>query len=287
MVARKLILAIAALALVLVALMSAVFIFLPEWLALREVVNFPTATTDHQLEFLSATRASTATLLGGAFTALTALTAIGTVYASYSAYLSSQDKQLADTLAKATELLGSHEVSTRIGGIYVLRRMADTSAKDSSIAAEIVSAHVRSLCANDSRSTVTPDRLPTHSMDVQIMLDFLGGSRQAHNQRIVDLSNVLLHRITLERRAFRRTNFTRSQFISLTFKDADLRESDLSGCVFTSCCFEGAQLAGAQLNDSAFNNSTGLTQAQIDGAKGNRQVLLPGHLNLPREWMDL
>lgn len=112
--------------LVLAFVMCIVYIRLPLWLTYQ--VHFD--QNDQQALFLASTRASVATLLGSILTTLTVLTATATAYVTYRNYLATQDKQLADTLAKGTELLGSDESSTRLGGIFVLRRIAATSRQD-------------------------------------------------------------------------------------------------------------------------------------------------------------
>src|SRR5882762_2865426 len=135
---------------ILASVMFATFLWLPEWMTnwvhIRE--------TEKYLVFLASTRASVASLLGSVLSALTALTAIGTVYATYRCYLSMQDKQLADTLSKATELLGSQQTPTRLGGIYVLRRMARASEQDYFAVTQILSGHVRDKwCVREKPST--------------------------------------------------------------------------------------------------------------------------------------
>jgi len=123
-------------------------------------------------------------------------------------------------------------------------------------------------------------------MDIQAMLSFLGEPHPSRLYNAVDLSSVLLCALTLSGCVFERTRFTRSQFVSVDFRDADLQGSDLVDCTFIDCCFEGALMKGAVLHNSVFKNVTGLVQQQVNEAKGNGQVLLPGQLTLPRDWLD-
>jgi len=65
---------------------------------------------------------------------------------------------------------------------------------------------------------------------------------------------------------------------------ADLSGVDLSGVDLSGVDFSGANLSGANLSRADLSRAKGLTQAQVDSAKGNKDTKLPKGLVRPEHW---
>jgi len=254
---------------------------------MANTLQFP--SPEKHLEFLIATRASLATLLGGAVTALTALTAIGAVYATYRSYLSTQDKQLADTLSNATELLGSHKIPMRLGGIYAMRRIARTSKQDYLAVMQILTGLVREQCRANSQSRdedgTFEDSCPA---DVQAVLTILGERpwKKIEGDFVMNLSEIHLYGASFTASDLSRARFQLAHLSSIDFSHANLTQVDLSECKLSRCSFEKARLHGAILKGAVFTDVTGLTQEQLKQARGDHTTILPKDLRYPDSWID-
>lgn len=79
-------------------------------------------------------------------------------------------------------------------------------------------------------------------------------------------------------------------FIGAELRGASLRGACLIGAALrradlTLADFTGADLRGADLGGAALAGSLFLTQAQLDGAAGDRQTTLPAALSRPPHWL--
>ncbi len=71
--------------------------------------------------------------------------------------------------------------------------------------------------------------------------------------------------------------------------NTDLSNTDLSDATLYHSYLENVDLSGANLSDADLSNvdlrnDTGLTQEQIDEAKGDERTLLPDDLQRPENW---
>jgi uncharacterized protein YjbI with pentapeptide repeats len=281
--ALRFVLVIALVAVLIVGVMFFAYFRLPVWLTRQVQIQ----NQDKFLDFLASSRSSTATLLGSALTVLTALTAIGTVYATYRSYLTMQDKQLADTLAKATELLGSKELSSRLGGVYVLRRIALTSPQDREAVLEVLTGYVRD--AYNSTTMVIEENTAvdvTCPPDLKAILAVLGQihATSGKHKFDLDLSQAVLYGVNLNGSNLSGTHFQGTHFYSVDFIDADLRSADLSNCQFSRCNLQRAKLRRANLSGAVFKDTKGFAQEQLNEALGDRSTLLPSELCYPKTW---
>jgi uncharacterized protein YjbI with pentapeptide repeats len=62
------------------------------------------------------------------------------------------------------------------------------------------------------------------------------------------------------------------------------RGADLTGADLTGADLTGADLTGAVLTGADLRRANGLTQAQVDSAKGNKDTKLPKGLVRPEHW---
>jgi hypothetical protein len=67
--------------------------------------------------------------------------------------------------------------------------------------------------------------------------------------------------------------------------NADLTGADLRGASLAQADLDGALLDGANLSGAWLGGARNLTQAQVDGAEGQKATVLPTNLEMPRAWV--
>ncbi|MEV2225941.1 pentapeptide repeat-containing protein [Nocardia vinacea] len=155
-----------------------------------------------------------------------------------------------DRFQKAVDQLTSDKIDIRLGGIYLLERLAKDSPADHSTVFAVLAAFLRthtttSVCAKPTRSAPVP-------IDVQAVLTVIGRRDDTRDDRTEDEYGL--------RRTFdlRQTCLLGAQLDGVSLTAADFTEANLSGTWLNS-----AKLAGAQ-----FGNAN-LTGAQLIGAELN------------------
>lgn len=88
---------------------------------------------------------------------------------------------------------------------------------------------------------------------------------------------------------FERASLQASNFYNTDLSRASLREANLSEACFDRAKLSGTDLSGADLTSAEFRGvdlsvSKGLTQEQLDSAKGDSSVILPADLTRPAHW---
>lgn len=174
----------------------------------------------------------------------------------------SRQTAVTERFAKAVEQLGnSSSMDVRLGGIQLLRKLADDSEQDRVPILQTFATFVRTHAPNGPDCGTTTKQL---DIDVQTALTAIG-SRKTDRTEAIDLSGTCLARANLyganlQNVTFRKSNLTRS-----LLEAADLR----SALLFTSNLAK-ADLSRADLRHAAFNGGTlqdaHLKQAKLDGA---------------------
>jgi len=91
--------------------------------------------------------------------------------------------------------------------------------------------------------------------------------------------------IDLSRANLRRAVLAGADLCNARLDDADLCGADLSGANLGRADLAGAQLVGANLSGAWLGDARGLTQAQIDRARGHAATVLPDYLAVPPRWL--
>jgi uncharacterized protein YjbI with pentapeptide repeats len=91
--------------------------------------------------------------------------------------------------------------------------------------------------------------------------------------------------LDLSRANLRRAVLAGADLFNARLDDADLCGADLSGANLGRADLAGAQLVGANLSGAWLGDARGLTQAQIDRAKGHGATVLPDYLAVPPHWL--
>jgi Pentapeptide repeats (8 copies) len=162
--------------------------------------------------------------------------------------------QVTERFGRAVELLGSHELDVRIGGIYALERLIYDSPDDKGKIVEVLSAFIRdhtpeSLPAWSHADTspcrsaaTTPKGRPSHPPnDAQAALTVLG-------RRLVPVGNDLNNRDP-------RINLTWADIAGASLNDANLDHADLRCTGLTRAHLDGAHLRDAALRWAYLTNA--------------------------------
>lgn len=88
-------------------------------------------------------RKTIAQVIGGAFFVLGLFVTYNTFELNRQGHELSREGQVTERFSKAVELLGSEDLSVRLGGLYALERIAKDSPKDHSTIMQILSAYIR------------------------------------------------------------------------------------------------------------------------------------------------
>jgi Pentapeptide repeats (8 copies) len=248
----------------------------------------------------AAAEASTRT---GLIAGLAGLGALGSLAIATRTYRLTQQGQITDRYTKAIEQLGSDKLDVRLGGIYALERIAADSPRDHPTVVEVLSAFVR--------EHGQPPTSPTGALlsvkpasDVQAALDVLGRLPQRSGVSRGDLSAALvafagLRRANLSGAVLNETYLPGAVLLKANLSGASLILADLSGAVLegadlsgarlyeadlSGAHLEGADLSGAVLDGVDLQKAYGLTQAQLNIARGDANTQLPDGLRRPASW---
>jgi hypothetical protein len=216
----------------------------------------------------------------------------------------SHDLLISNQVSKGFEQLGSGKIAVRLGGIYALEGVMNTSKQYHQPVLEALCAFVRE---GTRRGKKSEDSEP--GPDFQAALTVIG--RRARGEGAVnllyammpfadlnnaDLSNakmfgtdlsrgkltganltgVYLRRSQLINANLTGANLTRADLLSTDLTGAKLIDANLTGADLTGAYLSGADLTGAKLSDADLTDATGLTRTQLDQACGKPKALPPG-----------
>jgi hypothetical protein len=190
----------------------------------------------------------------------------------------SRDLLISNQVGKGFEQLGSPEVVVRLGGIYALEGVMNTSEQYHRPVLEALCAFVR-----DGTRTETGDRPP--ATDIQAALTVIG-RRAAIWPGVPNLANAHIPKARLNGADLIAANLTDAtlsgaELILTNLMGADLRGANLTGAKLIQANLSGAMLigtnlSGADLGDLANLRGAIVTQAQLDQACGTNVRLDPG-----------
>src|SRR5215212_9452751 len=115
----------------------------------------------------------------------------------------------------------------------------------------------------------------------------LKGTDSQENKFVLDnvnLRGVNLADADLEYISLTGSNLSYSHLVNTNLSNADLSDADLNHAYLANADLSGATLSDADLNHAKLQTARGLTQEQIDEAKGDGRTLLPDDLQRPANW---
>ena len=128
-------------------------------------------------------------------------------------------------------------------------------------------------------------------------LNFNGSNFKEADLRICEMQKARMQNCDFSDATLGSGDFRRASLQASNFYNTDLSRARLRGANLTGACFDGAKLSGtdfreADLTSAEFRGvdlsvSKGLTQEQLDSAKGDSSVILPEGLTRPAHWQDL
>jgi uncharacterized protein YjbI with pentapeptide repeats len=115
----------------------------------------------------------------------------------------------------------------------------------------------------------------------------LKGTDAQENKFVLDnayLRGVNLGDADLEYISMKGVNLHPARLVNTNLSNADLSDADLVHAYLANVDLSGATLSDADLSGVDLRTVTGLTQEQIDEAKGDERTLLPDDLQRPENW---
>ena len=205
-----------------------------------------------------------------------------------------RDLLISNQVSKGFEQLGSDKVPVRLGGIYALEGVMNTSEQYHHPVLEALCAFVRDGTKTSNYALAT---------DIQAALSVI--ARRKVGAGFVDLAGAHIPKAVLSLTDLCGANLSSAQLsganlsgtslISADLSRADLSRADLSRADLTFARLDGANLAAANLSradlwaadmidvnltDTDLSDVTGLTQGQLDGACGNEKTKLDPPLTI-------
>lgn len=198
-----------------------------------------------------------------------------------------QDKQVSERFAKATESLGSDKVAVRLGGIHSLERIAHDSEPDRRTVFEVLCAYIRQSAPYDPNEVGKQDssaevvNVPPLPLDIQAILTILGRRPAVVEDRVLEIQLTMLARADLRAANFQNVDMRMCnlQIADLrhavlrrsVLRRADLRHASLHSAILCDADLlranlTGAALSKADLRGADLRNVVGLTQEQLDSA---------------------
>jgi hypothetical protein len=183
---------------------------------------------------------------------------------------SARDLLISNQVAKGFEQLASDKIEMRLGGIYALEGVMNTSEQYRRPVLE-------ALCAFVREHTKTAGDKPT--TDIQAALTVLG--RRANGPGNVNLEFAKIRGANLIRADLNNANLSKADLIGAYLSDANLSNAHLTVANLIDADLTVANLSGAYLGDANLSNANlsdaqNLTQAQLDAACGEPLKLAAG-----------
>lgn len=174
----------------------------------------------------------------------------------------------------AIGMLGAQTIDVRLGGIYALERVAVDSAADQRTVVEVLSAFVR-----ERTQPFVPAVLPPAARRPPPGRRWARPSSGTPGALATQPATDVQAAITVPGRLPIRDDAPRADLRNANLTGARLREADLRLAWLDQAILSGAWLGGADLT-----GAKGLTQAQVDVARGNEETRLPEGLVRPTSW---
>ena len=221
---------------------------LPKWQVNRLALTIrdPKARADVEDNF----RKTVGQALGGA------AVLIGAAFALFQ-FLQQQkaahDLLISNQVSKGFEQLASDKIEMRLGGIYALEGVMNTSEQYHGPVLEALCAFVRE---RTSIGKTVSEKQP--ATDIQAALTVIG--RRAEGSGKLDLSNVSIAGAHLNG-----ANLSQASLFQANLSGAHLFQANLSGALLSGANLSGAYLSGANLNNANLSGAY-LSGAHLNGA---------------------
>ena len=170
---------------------------------------------------------------------------------------------------RGAEMLGHSVLATRIGGIYLLRRLAEEYPDEYHV-------QVMGLLCAFARRPTKDDGEPSGQVreDVQSAIYAINACRQTNlalELECADSYRISLASANFECMDLSNTNLANADLRLANLSSASFSQADLSGTIWTYADIHGANLSGAKMTscglpDGSVQTIKGLTQKQLNSA---------------------
>lgn len=225
-----------------------------------------------------------------------------TAYTAWRNLVVSEKKQIVESFAEAVAQLGSDKLQARVGGIFVLEQIAQSSPEYHWTVIEVLTSYIRDRSL-EKNSTFKPDyeAAENHSdqnnkqkklqekilerqkemteedaisvtIDVQIALTVIcrRNSKQDPQDRVIDLSFCDIRGANIKNANLGHANLKGAKISRVNLKNANLGHADLRGAKISGAELENANLSSAKLQGTdlrkALLNGTNLSKCSLDNA---------------------
>jgi uncharacterized protein YjbI with pentapeptide repeats len=226
---------------------------------------------------------------------------IATAYLAWRNFQIAEDKNATDRFSKSVEMLSNEKIEIRLGGIYLLERIAKDLKEDAPVVMAVLTAFIRnkkrlpkeskqSFIDSFSPQEMTLDTRSEHTkleQDFQSALSVIGrcnghDNQHSYNEMLLDLSESELSGVRLDRAHLKSVRLDGARLEGAHLRGANLSEArlwganlkgaDLKGAILCGARLGGAILKGACLEDTQLQNAN-LDGADLEGASLNKANL--------------
>lgn len=176
------------------------------------------------------------------------------------------------TFSKSIDQLASPSMTTRLGGVFTLEKIARYS-KDYSISMGILASFLKEV-QEQGRSDIKPEKptgaqkYRTFSTEFLTVMKVIERRRKEFDRnlpRLLDLSGIDLSRANLENRDFSHLDLQFSNFHGSNLLLSKFSNADLSGVNFSSADLSGVDFLNADLKGADFSDAI-LVRANLESA---------------------
>lgn len=221
---------------------------------------------------------------------------IATAFLAWRNLQLTEDQQVSNRFGQAVKMLADEELEVRLGGIYLLERIAKDSREDHPVVMEVLTAFIREKTKNPPTQAVAsfalvsllPDNIPSSTpepespefascpQDIQSALTVIGRREVKYDVRSVDLVRVNLQGASLDNANLKRSelsgaNLQGASLFNVNLKGSELFGANLQGASLFRANLQGASLVRANLQKawllSANLQRVSLTRANLRGAE--------------------
>ena len=192
-----------------------------------------------------------------------------------------REGQVTDRYVAAIKLLGSANVSERLGGIYSLERIMGDSDRDAKTVIEVLAAFIRSPHSIIPEGSETNPQSKGTAEDLQAAVTVLARRPDSAKKTHINLAGAKLSRVQIEG-----ADLAMWDMRSADLSHSNLQQAHLAGAHLEEANLEGASMYRANL-EGAYLNKARLTSANLWGANMRETTLfgtdLSKCLNMDRE----
>jgi uncharacterized protein YjbI with pentapeptide repeats len=218
------------------------------------------------------------TLNNSVFQLVTSLFLLFTAYTAWRNLVVSEKKQIVESFAKAVEQLGSNEFHARVGGIFVLEQIAQSSPEYHWSVIEVLTSYIRDVSL-EGKSTFKPfkpkSQIKEHDSDNNNVEETSVEMIERIQQEIIEEFAVS---VTIDIQAALTVIGRRNSKQDPQDRIIDLRFCDIRGANIKNANLSYADLKGAKISQAQLENAN-LSNAKLQTADLSRAILNGANLS--------